>query len=526
MSSIVLRDYQQAALSAAQAYLRENPLGRPLIGMPCGSGKSVFSAELLRRVQEKGRRALYLTMSEELVSQTMEDYGRLDPTSAMRASIACAGLGKVDLSADITLGTAQSVYRNLKDVGERDLIIIDEAQCIPRDEDSMLGAILKGRRCVKIGMSGTIYRLDSGRLDEGAGAPFDKLVYQVQTKKLQEDGYLSKLRYSKSKSIAIDLAGIHTRAGEFVLGELEEQVLQERLCNAMADDFVAEFKREMRRSAIVFCVSIEHARIMALKLRERGLRAVSADSENKAERKRAVAAMRSGEAEVLCNVAIAMVGFNVPMLDMCAWMRPTQSTGLYVQGSMRVSRLFHGKEYGLIRDYAGNIFGHGYVEEIERGAIRRGNDRCKLCPECDYAIPSGARMCPVCRAVQPAQARGERRGQPKKLKLDLNKGTWLPVTDGSFHVYARDGREPSLRCVFDTGRKSYSLWIFFGDTDSWAVSKNRSRWLALGGQEPLPLSAADAEWRANLGGELHVPREILVKRNPKNDFVGVEDVDL
>jgi DNA repair protein RadD len=519
--TISLRDYQTTALNAARAYVKSNRNGNPLIGVPTGGGKSLIASELMRSVKLNNRRALYLTTTEELVSQTLEDLTKLAPEVAMGATIACAGLGPVDLSGDIVLGTAQSVYRRLDEIGERAVIIVDEAHGIPRDENSMYGAIFKGRECIRIGLTATPYRLDSGRLDEGEGAPFTKMVYQVQTRELQRRGFLCPLKYRKSK-IEIDTSSVRVNRGEFVVADLEIEALNQEVCEKIAKDFYDTFVEFHRTKALAFCVSVRHAAMLAAEIRKLGGFADVVSNETPKDRRREIIAkFRAGSIDVLCNVNIAAVGFNVPDVDFIASCAPTMSTGRWVQTVGRGLRIADGKDYCLVKDYAGNCFRHGIVEEIERGVVRQGNDRAKLCPVCEAVMPKHALKCPECGAVLPQIVRSV---LPDRL-IDLKRGAWLKVDSGSFGVWHKEGRPEWLKATFRCQGKVFSLWIPFGEDDAWLRAQGRKRWLSLGGNEPVPLTARDAVQRANMGGELQVPAEIMVRENRKG-FKAIEDVDL
>lgn len=520
--TITLRDYQVAAIDSARAYVRETPNGNPLIVLPTGGGKGLIAGDLLRSVKAKGRRALYLTMTEELVTQTLEDLNRLDSATALSTTIACAALGPVDLSGDIVLGTAQSVYRRLDEIGERDLILVDEAHMIPRAQTSMYGQIFKDRKGIKLGLTATDYRLDTGTLVDGKDAPFTRVVYRVQTRELQKQGYLCELRYRKAK-IEIDTRDVHVRGGEFVLNELEEIAVNEELCTKIADDFVAEYRNHHRRCALLFCVSIAHAKMMARKLFERGLKAAHLSHETpKGERRATIAAMRAGELEVLCNVNITAVGFNVPMIDFIGSACPTMSTGRWVQQVGRGLRTAQFKSFCLVRDYSGNLFRHGPVEDIERGNVQRGGIYAKTCEVCEAVVSRSAKKCPECGSVFPEQARSHLPPGQKVFRIGP-EGSWFNVRAGTFTIQRINGQD-TLRCSFDcAGRKLYSLWIWFDSKNSWFVARNRARWLALGGEAPMPQNAREAEFRANLGGELKVPLEVKVAKNGKG-FIDVTDV--
>jgi DNA repair protein RadD len=524
-----LRDYQSEPLEAAIAYLRENPTGRPLIAVPTGGGKSLMSAEIMRRVHTRNNRMLYLTMTQELITQTLDELKALSPEVMSRVTVACAGLGKTDFSGDIVLGTAQTVVRNLGKLGARNVILVDEAHGIPRDQSSMYGKIMNAvlaeqPKAVFMGLTGTPYRLDSGRLDEGKGAPFSKLVYQVSTRTLQDRGFLSKLTYRKPK-VEINAAGVHVRRGDFVVSELESIALNTELCKAISADIQTRMRAGDRKCMIVFCISIEHATMMADALRDVGINAASLSSEDdKLSRKAVISAMRNGELEALCNVMIASTGFNVPHVDMIAHCRPTMSTGLWVQQVGRGLRVAPGKTDCLVVDYAGNTFRHGPVEDIERGAVKPGNDRAKICLHCEAVVSRSATHCPECGEAFPAPQ--ARLVQPTSLGEKLGLGVWVQcVGDRRVEIHhASSGRDALRVRLTGADGKQYSLWLSF-IAEPWARSQNRAQWLALGGKDPFPSHAASAYQRATVGREIMSPRMMRLKRN-KRGYIDVVDVEL
>src|SRR5262245_64133094 len=71
-----------------------------------------------------------------------------------------------------------------------------------------------------VGASATCFRLDSGYLDRGDGALFERTVFSYGIKQGIADGYLSKLS-SKATTTRIDVTGVGRRGGEFIPGELE-----------------------------------------------------------------------------------------------------------------------------------------------------------------------------------------------------------------------------------------------------------------------------------------------------------------
>ena len=90
---------------------------------------------------------------------------------------------------------------------------------------------------------------------------------------------------------------------------------------------------------------------------------------------------------------VLTTGFDAPTVDLIAMLRPTLSTGLYVQIVGRGTRLAIGKENCLVLDFAGNVRRHGPVNAVKvagdgkagdkEGAVTVETVRAKTCPHCE-----------------------------------------------------------------------------------------------------------------------------------------------
>ena len=67
----------------------------------------------------------------------------------------------------------------------------------------------------------------------------------------------------------------------------------------------------------------------------------------------------------LVSVNVLTTGFDAPRVDLLAMLRPTLSTGLYVQIVGRGTRKADGKVNCLILDFAGNCRRHGPVDQVD-----------------------------------------------------------------------------------------------------------------------------------------------------------------
>ena len=183
-------------------------------------------------------------------------------------------------------------------------------------------------------------------LHEGDNALFTDIAYEVTVRDLIDQGYLSPL-ISKEPKTRLDVSGVATRGGEFVAQDLAAAVDQEAITRAAVAE-VIEYGKD-RKSWLVFCAGVEHARHVAEEFRRRG---ISCDTifgnTPKQERNRIVAAFKRGEIRALVSMGVLTTGFNAPAVDLIALLRPTKSVGLYVQMVGRGTRLAAGKENCLV----------------------------------------------------------------------------------------------------------------------------------------------------------------------------------
>ena len=168
-----LRPYQQDALHALSDFWHGGG-GNPLLAMATGTGKSVVIAFLLKRLLSDypKMRVLITVPNRELIDQDIKELRKVWPDATI--GINCEGLGFRDTDTQILFVSINSIYRNPKAIGPRELIIIDEAHFIPHHDQGMYRITLEALRKLVpdlrvAGLTATPYRLDSGHLCEGEG---------------------------------------------------------------------------------------------------------------------------------------------------------------------------------------------------------------------------------------------------------------------------------------------------------------------------------------------------------------------
>jgi DNA repair protein RadD len=520
-----LRPYQQEALSALETYWSQGG-GNPLVSMATATGKGVIIAHLARDVSQRypALRVLVVTHTLELVEQDAEHLLAL--WSDAPVGVNSAGIGGREWGAPIIFAGVQSVWRNAARLGPRHLVLIDEAHLVPHDGEGMYRSLISELRTLApaegmriAGFSATPFRLDSGRLDEGEGKIFDDVVFDYGIGQGIRDGWLSPLT-SKAAGTEINISDVGRRGGEFIAGELERAADDSATISAACDEIVA--RGVDRRSWLVFCCGVAHAHHVGDALRMRGISCQVVTGETPLpERADSIAMFKASTVRCLVNVNVLTTGFDAPRVDLLAMLRPTLSTGLYVQMVGRGTRKADGKVNCLILDFAGNCRRHGPVDQVD---ITVGNNRAstavaptsvqaKTCPDCNEINPLDATVCCCCGHEWPKPKPVARHAaSADAVPILTGERVWLSLTDVSFHRHYKYGdpdAPPSFRVDYLCGLSPYSEYVSF-ERQGYARTCAERWWYAMGGSAPVPAAVNEALQRQH---ELDPVVAIAVVRN-------------
>jgi len=516
--TIQLRDYQEEALDALWKYLR-NAQGNPLLVLPTGSGKSVIQARLVQIACEIwDARLLCLTHVRELIQQNYQTLRRLAP-DLMDVGIYSAGMGFRDTRNQILFAGIQSVFQRADELGSFDIVLVDEAHLIPKSGHGRYLTYLKALHEINpkvrvIGLTATPYRLDGGFLHKGGGFGsllqkkggdhafkariFDAICYDVPIERLVRAGHLCTLIAKRPQAGLIDTSNVKSSTGDFKKDELEKA--------AMAADVhaaVAEMAREGfdRRAWLIFACGIDHADQVSRAL-------AAARIENKVilgdtpkdERDAIIKRYKAGDLRCIVNVGVLTTGFDAPQVDLLGLMRPTQSTGLYVQIMGRAMRTAPGKTNALVMDFGGNVERHGPVNKVKpkRGPKEVDGVIVKVCPACQAYCPMGSTVCDHCGAKFPVIEKGEGPGVDRHGRtagtidpLEL-EAPWLRVDSVCPRKHFKaGGGTSSLRIDYACGMRVVSEWVCLDHT-GFARKKAERWWINHVSPGAIPATVEDA----------------------------------
>mmetsp|Transcript_6910 Transcript_6910/g.21389 ORF Transcript_6910/g.21389 Transcript_6910/m.21389 type:complete len:633 (+) Transcript_6910:2-1900(+) len=364
-SSLELRDYQMDGVERLEACTRNT-----LYVLPTGAGKTVVMAELARRWEAQSLRTLFLVHKHEILEQTLAQLHR----AGVAPEVVAATKGRPPSSSSsssesstttTTLAMVQTLARRLDATeGEFDRVIVDEAHhsCAP----SWSRIFAKFPDAVKVGVTATPFRLDGRAL----GDVYQELVEGPPIKVLQQRGHLVPAQYRLRKLIdTSDVA--RTQHGAIQDYETKDLSRAARVASeAAAQDVAAELGS---RTAIAFCVDVEHSKSLEDALRRRGLSVAHVDASTSTEaRADVLKRFKTGDPQIICNCEIATEGFDAPTCSAVILARPTMSRGLFLQMSGRGLRASPDKKDCLFFDYSDVIERHGAVTDPVAYSLTEG----------------------------------------------------------------------------------------------------------------------------------------------------------
>jgi len=367
---ILLREYQLDLVDRTRTSFRA--YRRTLMVSPTGSGKSLMMAYMTRGAQDKGKTSMLVAHRAEILDQ-------------IRGALASQG-------ATANVMSIQTLAKRLDTIQEPDFLIIDEAHHCPSGQYKKV--LERWTKCKVLGVTATPERLDG----KGLGDCFESMVLGPEVEWLMANNYLKRARYYGPPK-APDLSNVHKRGGDYVREELEEAVMDKALTGSLVREYA---KNGCGQQAIVFCVSINHAKQVRDEFSDCGYLAEEVDGKT-SNRDEIMTRFRDGGIQVLTSCELISEGFDCPAVGCAIMARPTESFGMYRQQGGRALR---GQGWATILDHAGNVYKHGYLNErvewtLEGSAAKRRGEEIPMtairqCAAC-YAIYTGLK-CTECGA--------------------------------------------------------------------------------------------------------------------------------
>lgn len=334
---------QRKALKELTRY-RVMGMRRALVVAAAGSGKTYLAAFDARNFNPK--KLLYIVHEGSILKKAMETFQEV-----FRGSVTYGFFNKdhSDLDADFLFAGNVKLSQSLELFSpvEFDYIVLDE--CHHATAGTYRKIIDYFKPEFMVGLTATPERMDN----EDVFELFDTNVpYELRLR----DAIINEL------VVPFHYYGIRDSLIDYGLTKTQERKMISQLASvehcAFIRDKIEEHRPVGKLKALAFCKNITHARMMAEELGEYYHTAYLTGKNSVGERICAYNDLQDDDKslEILCTVDILNEGVDIPGVNMVLFLRPTESSTVFIQQLGRGLRKYKDKSYVTVLDFIGNSY--------------------------------------------------------------------------------------------------------------------------------------------------------------------------
>ncbi|WP_137876450.1 DEAD/DEAH box helicase [Rhodococcus sp. Q] len=357
---------------------------RAMLSLPTGAGKTRVAAEgVIRWIRESGTPEgpiLWIAQTTELCEQAVQSWKfvwekvgaecplTIDRLWTNNSATPVAGRPHLVVATDAKLRSCldSDDYAWLRNAS---LVIVDEAHvAISKQYTQILESMGLTHRVTSrhlVGLTATPFRNDAEltrRLVQRFGDRRldDDVLGGEPIARLQELGILSRVEHRELAGMDMalhshELAEVEKLHG-FLPRSAERRLAEDDDRNKVIIEEIVDLPADW--PVLVFATSVDHAKTLAARLTDRGIRSVAIDSATPAaDRRQRIDAFRKGQIRVITNYGVLSQGFDAPATRAVLIARPVYSANAYQQMVGRGLRGVKngGKDSCLILDVRDNI---------------------------------------------------------------------------------------------------------------------------------------------------------------------------
>jgi superfamily II DNA or RNA helicase len=349
------KQYQQDILDQL-AFEREHGRRRNLLVAATGTGKTVMAALDYRasvRALGSRPRLLFVAHRKELLQQAIATY---------RAVLRDNGFGGLLVDGERP-ESFEHVFASIQSLTSQNLVtrfgadywhtvVIDECHRIVASQFDAFATSVRPQ--VLLGLTATPERSDGRPLTpyfdmrpDGSPAAELRLWHAMDLQLLSPFEYFGCNDETDFSDVPWDSPGELAAVDNLVTGnQLRARTVVQEWARLSGDP------RKSR--ALIFCVSVNHARFMTEQFTKAGLPVAMLYGDSTDEERRAAPkALASGELCGIVTVDLFNEGVDLPYVDTLLFLRPTQSPLVFQQQLGRGLRLMEGKQSCLVLDFVG-----------------------------------------------------------------------------------------------------------------------------------------------------------------------------
>lgn len=272
-----------------------------------------------------------------------------------------------ELSADFLFATNYMLSKNLtlfaKD--EFDYIIIDEVHHAAAATYQKIINYFKPK--FLLGLTATPDRMDQKDIYDlfGNNVPFD-----LRLREAIENDLVVPFHYYGIKDRLVDYEDDYSEEG---IRKYISQLSSKLHCE-FVDEQIKKYAPEGKLKCIGFCKNVEHARLMALGMEEIGYHTTyitANDSMGMRQHKFDDLQRDDCPLEIIFAVDVLNEGVDIPAINMVLFLRPTESSVIFLQQLGRGLRKYKDKEYLIVLDFIGNSYKRSVQIALALGSLSK-----------------------------------------------------------------------------------------------------------------------------------------------------------
>ena len=336
-------------------------INRSLVISATGSGKTYLAAfDALNFAPQK---LLYVVHEGSILRKSLETFQEI--FGGLKTCGMYTGEAK-ELEADFLFTTNVSMCRSLElfDKKEFDYIIIDE--CHHAVADTYRRIIDYFEPEFLLGLTATENRMDNKDVVELFG---NNIPYELRLRDAIINDLIVPFHYYGIRDELVDY-GLTDSAERRLIAQISD----ENNCEFIHQQIEKHRHEGQKLKALAFCRNIQHARMMAENLGDYYHTAFLSGKNKTGERIRAYNDLQSEskELEILFAVDILNEGVDIPGVNMVLFLRPTESSTIFIQQLGRGLRKYDNKPYVTILDFIGNSYKRSVHIALALGSLSKG----------------------------------------------------------------------------------------------------------------------------------------------------------
>ncbi len=341
--NIIPNYMQRKAMKELNRY-RVMGMRRALVVAAAGSGKTYLAAFDARNFNPK--KLLYIVHEGSILHKSLETFQKVFGNDV---TYGIYNKDNADIDADFLFAGNIKLSQSLElfDRDEFDYIVLDE--CHHATATSYRKIIEYFNPEFLVGLTATPERMDNESVFElfDTNVPFELRL---------RDAIINDL------VVPFHYYGIRDSLVDYGLPKAKERKLIAQLASVEHCEFIKDqiekYRSKGKLKALAFCRNVSHARMMANELSEYYHTAYLTGKNTVGERIRAYNDLQDDtkSLEILCTVDILNEGVDIPGCNMVLFLRPTDSSTIFIQQLGRGLRKYENKNYVTVLDFIGNSY--------------------------------------------------------------------------------------------------------------------------------------------------------------------------